>query len=159
MSFFIFRQRRAPAHVPGSSANLLWGVRRRRGYSEIDDPSAHRGLTQHAFVVGAYDVAMCGVKTYGRRRPKFVRLAVPTAENPTCRECSVAIAVEVSDVVPLYRIRELTAPADREDVLRFLASAPRLLTQGEPISFEAQSNERASTKTHAWPVKDFSQAA
>src|SRR5919106_4009902 len=97
MSFLSILQRTSAAPMPSSADQIIWGVRRKYGYNEIDDPSVHRGLEQHAFVVGDYDAALCGAKSYGWRRPSHIRLALPTEENPSCRKCSMAIAFEVAE--------------------------------------------------------------
>ena len=163
MSFLSILQRRSPASIPSSADQIIWGVRRKYGYNEIDDPSVHRGLEQHAFVVGDYGVALCGAKPYGMRRPTHIRLAVPTEENPSCRKCSMAIAFEVSETVSVDRLMEMTAPADRKEVQKKLKVARKALMAGEPVSIEARRHQRVEAKVearmHNWPVKDFSQAA
>ena len=74
---------------------LLWGVRRRRGYSEIDDPWSHDGLDQHAFVVGNDTAALCGFRPFRWRSPA-VPLAIARDENPRCRRCLAVIRTSVS---------------------------------------------------------------
>ena len=162
MSFLnVLRTSIAP--IPSSPDQIIWGVRRKYGYSEIDDPSAHRGLEQHAFVVGDYGVALCGAKVYGRRKPSHIRLALPTEENPACRKCSMAIAFEVSETVSVDRLNEMTAPPDRKEIEKAVKVARKALMAGEPVSIEAKRHQRAEAKhearMHNWPVKDFSQAA
>ena len=163
MSFLSTLQRRSPAAIPSSPDEIIWGVRRKYGYNEIDDPSVHRGLEQHAFVVGDYGRALCGAKSYGRRKPSNIRLAVPTEENPSCRKCSLAIAFEVSESVSVDRLMEMTAPADREQIEKALKVARKRLMAGAPVSLEAKRHERVEAtverRMHNWPVKDFSQAA
>ena len=162
MSFLSNLQRTSPA-IPSSPDQIIWGVRRKYGYSEIDDPSVHRGLEQHAFVVGDYGAALCGAKAYGWRKPKHIRLALPTEENPSCRKCCTAIAFEVSESVSVDRLMEMTAPADRKDIEKAVKVARKAVRASEPISIETKRHERAETKAqarmHNWPVKDFSQAA
>jgi hypothetical protein len=145
--------------MPESADEIVWGVRRKLGYSEIDDPSAHRGLIQHAFVAGRYEVALCGTRTYGWRKPKHIRLAVPTEDNPSCRKCSLAIAFEVAEMVSVDRLKEMTTPIARKVVARKVREAKKALAAAEPIQIEAVRQERAERRMHAWPVKDFSQAA
>ena len=156
-------RRRATASIPSSPDEIVWGVRRKIGYSEIDDPSVHSGLTQHAFSLSDYGIALCGTKTYGQRRPEYIRLAVPTQENPVCRECSTAIAFEVSEVGQLDRIRELTAPAARDTVAMMVASNRRVHEAAEPVSIDGKRRVAVSVQpdraAHHWPVKDFSRAA
>src|SRR5687767_9553373 len=164
MSFRRFFQRTSPAPMPSSADQIIWGVRRKYGYNEIDDPSAHRGLEQHAFTVRDYGVALCGAKSYGLRKPRHIRLAVPTEQNPACRKCSMAIAFEVAEAVSVDRLMEMTAPADRERIEKALmATRRKALTAGSPVSIEAKRHQYAEThherRMHNWPVKDFSQAA
>jgi hypothetical protein len=163
MSFLGIFRRRSTASIPSSADQIIWGVRRKYGYSEIDDPAVHSGLVQHAFVVGDYSVALCGAKPYGFRRPARIRLAVPTGENPACRKCSTAIAFEVSETVSTHRLTEMTTPADRAEIEQALKVARRALTAGPPVSLELKRNRRGDAlieiPMHSWPVKDFSQAA
>jgi len=71
---------------------LLWGVQRRRGYGVVDDPGAHRGRYQHAFVIGDDTVALCGFKPTSRWRPNFkVPVAMATDYNPRCLRCVAVI--------------------------------------------------------------------
>lgn len=163
MSFLSILQRTRRAPISGSVDQIIWGVRRKYGFSELDDPSVHRGLEQHAFVVGDYGVALCGAKAYSWLKPTHIRLALPTEANPICRKCSQAIAFEVSETVSADRLMQMTAPADRDEVEQALKAARRLLVAGEPVSIEARRHERAEStaerRMHNWPVKDFSQAA
>ena len=156
-------KRQQPAPASSSPDQIVWGVRRRRGYHEIDDPSAHRGLVQHAFVVGRYNAALCGARTYGWRKPRHVRLAVPTLDNPMCRSCSVAIAFEVSAAVSIDRIAAVTKPVAREDYAHLFEPVFKLLLAGEavrePVQIDDHRYEHAELRRHAWPVKDFSRAA
>ena len=70
---------------------VLWGVAVRPGFDELDDPYYHRGLTQHAYLAGNDNVALCGVRPplsgpRNRRRP---RLSLPSAGvNPMCGTCA-----------------------------------------------------------------------
>jgi len=71
---------------------LLWGVQRRRGYNVVDDPGAHRGRYQHAFVIGDDTVALCGFKPRSRWHPNFkVPVAMATDYNPRCLRCVAVI--------------------------------------------------------------------
>lgn len=75
---------------------VLWGVVRRDGMSDLDDPSAHAGLAQHAYPVDADEQAICGYRP-PRRRTQFssgarVELAAPSSVyNPACERCVAAI--------------------------------------------------------------------
>ena len=127
-------------------------MRRKYGYSEIDDPSVHRGLEQHAFVVGDYGAALCGAKAYGWRKPRHIRLALPTEENPSCRKCSMAIAFEVSETVSVDRLMEMTTPADRKEIEKAVKVARKAFRAGEPVSIETKRHAACrgqSRGTHA----------
>ena len=75
---------------------VMWGVPIRTGFSELDDPWYHRGLTGHAFLVGDDQAALCGYQPrrrgfLSRRRPK---LGLPSDRiNPMCRECAQSVAL------------------------------------------------------------------
>jgi hypothetical protein len=70
---------------------IVWGIVVRAGFDELDDPWYHRGITQHAYLEGHDDVALCGFRppvtgTRGRRRP---RLGLPSAaDHPMCGICA-----------------------------------------------------------------------
>jgi hypothetical protein len=88
--------RRPPPRAEPASIvieEITWGVRRRPGFSEFDDPSVHHGLTQHAFVQGLDLRALCGYRPHPRSRGRSVRVAAATESNPACAECTAAIAV------------------------------------------------------------------
>lgn len=76
--------------------NILWGVPRREGYSDTDDPLGHEGLVQHAFLMGNDERALCGFVPPRRlsRADKTPRaqLALPGPANPRCRKCEDAVA-------------------------------------------------------------------
>jgi hypothetical protein len=82
--------------VAWTPLDVLWGVARRNGYFDIEDPSAHAGLTQHAFPFGRDEEAICGYRPPRRRdewnptpRPM---LALPSdAYNPRCDRCQSRI--------------------------------------------------------------------
>ena len=70
---------------------IVWGIVVRAGFDEMDDPWYHRGITQHAYLEGHDDAALCGFRppvtgTRGRRRP---RLGLPSAaDHPMCGICA-----------------------------------------------------------------------
>lgn len=86
----------------GSTSNaaltegVLWGVPRRDGASDTDDPLAHVGVVQHAFVLGQDDRAVCGFKT--PRYPTVAdrssrpRLALAGPDNAKCPRCRAVLA-------------------------------------------------------------------
>jgi hypothetical protein len=71
---------------------VIWGVARRAGLDEQDDPKAHAGLTQHAFEPGNDDRAICGFEPPKRAssptaRPR-AQLSMPNPRlNPRCPKC------------------------------------------------------------------------
>jgi hypothetical protein len=88
MSFF----RPKPLLADFSWGEVVWGVRRRRGYGPMDDPRAHAGRTQHAFLASDEAKALCGYRSQRRfSRRLAVPLAAATGYNPFCRRCLSAI--------------------------------------------------------------------
>jgi hypothetical protein len=81
-----------------NEGELIWGVPRKPGYDDQDDPKAHAGVTQHAFEPGNDERAICGFEppkraggTSSKPRPQ---LALPTARlNPRCPKCMRLIEV------------------------------------------------------------------
>lgn len=86
--------------LPGSRAldqlwahdEVMWGIPRRHGYSDIEDPRAHSGITQHAFPMDKNDRAICGNEPQKRATslnpvplPQLA-LASPIY-NPRCGDC------------------------------------------------------------------------
>jgi len=86
--------------LPGSNTQgemwahdeVLWGIPRRHGFSDIDDPRAHSGIPQHAFPLGHNERAICGNEP--PKRPTWInpipqpQLAVPSPiYNPRCQDC------------------------------------------------------------------------
>ena len=70
---------------------VAWGIAIRNGYDEIDDPSYHKGTTQHAYLEGNDNVAICGFRPQqsGPRTRRRSRLGMPTAgEHPMCGMCA-----------------------------------------------------------------------
>jgi hypothetical protein len=96
-----------------AAGDILWGVARRDGCTDLDDPRAHAGLVQHAFPLGSDDRAVCGYRP-PRRRSEFaaemrVELAAPSAEyNPPCPSC-----VEIAGAPPDVGALHLEAGDDR----------------------------------------------
>jgi len=104
---------------------VMWGVAIRAGFSELDDPWYHRGLTGHAFLAGDDQAALCGHRPRRRgfwsRRP--VKLGLPSDHfNPMCRECAQIVArLRQPVAVPVTPARS-TVPVP---VWVELAGAPR----------------------------------
>ena len=70
---------------------VLWGIVIRNGFDEMDDPWYHRGTTQHAYLEGNDNVAICGFRPpqSGPRTRRRSRLGLPTTgEHPMCGSCA-----------------------------------------------------------------------
>ena len=70
---------------------IVWGIVIRNGFDELDDPWYHRGTTQHAYLEGNDNVAICGFRPpqSGPRTRRRSRLGLPTAgEHPMCGMCA-----------------------------------------------------------------------
>ena len=70
---------------------VVWGIVIRNGFDELDDPWYHRGTTQHAYLEGNDNVAICGFRPpqSGPRTRRRSRLGLPTAgEHPMCGSCA-----------------------------------------------------------------------
>ena len=118
---------------------VIWGVPRRAGLDEQDDPKAHGGLTQHAFEIGNDDRAICGFEPPKRasgpttkaraqlampnprlnpRCPKCLKLMVPAPSAPVIEEAAIeALAdeeVEAPELPPVERIGTAEIGGDDE---------------------------------------------
>ena len=70
---------------------VVWGIVIRNGFDELDDPWYHRGTTQHAYLEGNDNVAICGFRPpqSGPRTRRRSRLGLPSAgEHPMCGSCA-----------------------------------------------------------------------
>jgi hypothetical protein len=119
--------------------NILWGVPRREGYSDTDDPLVHEGLVQHAFVMGNDERALCGAEAPRRlSRADTVpraQLALPGPANPRCRRCEAVLAEAariITEATPVPQV----APAPSGE------AAPAQPSQGGPV---ADATPRTST--------------
>src|SRR5436190_23078196 len=78
--------------VEVASDQVIWGVARREGASDRDDPLLHSGLMQHAFLFGVDDEAICGFRPPARvgfvGTAKMPQLAMPPRESPRCPKCA-----------------------------------------------------------------------
>ena len=141
-----------------SRDSVMWGVRRREGFSEFDDPLAHRGRVKHAFVFGSETRAVCGYRPvrWGR---SVVPLAAPTEHNPACPDCLAAVTGATSRgpvrPMPIWPevALELRAPLAAPDAVAASerkATAPR--RQRSPSAAGAtrsRSSSRATRKVAA----------
>ena len=85
----------ATARVPSGKTfpadEVVWGIVIRNGFDEIDDPGYHRGTTQHAYLEGNDNVAICGFRPpqSGPRTRRRSRLGLPSAgQHPMCGSCA-----------------------------------------------------------------------
>jgi hypothetical protein len=121
---------------------VLWGVVRREGLSDLDDPSAHAGLAQHAYPVDRDEEAVCGYRP-PRRRNLFgseprVELAVASSlYNPACERCVAAVGV----------------PGDAENDVMAAHETP--VEAPPPLTPPALVNEEPLTAALSAPVKTY----
>lgn len=92
---------------------VVWGIAVRNGYDEIDDPSYHRGTTQHAYLEGNDNVAICGFRPpqSGPRTRRRSRLGLPTSgEHPMCGMCArMVVAPRPRAPIPVHSSRPAVA--------------------------------------------------
>jgi len=70
---------------------IVWGIVVRNGFDELDDPVYHRGVTQHAYLEGHDETAICGFRPpqSGPRTRRRARLGLPSAgQHPMCGICA-----------------------------------------------------------------------
>jgi hypothetical protein len=105
MAFRKSRTAQGRASRVWSETELIWGVPRRPGYDDQDDPKGHAGLTQHAFEPGNDERAICGFEPPKRAsgpgsKPR-PQLAMPTARlNPRCAKCARLVETSSTEVLP-----------------------------------------------------------
>ena len=100
---------------------VVWGIVIRNGFDEIDDPWYHRGTTQHAYLEGNDNVAICGFRPpqSGPRTRRRSRLGLPTTgEHPMCGMCArMVVAPRPRVPVPVHPLRPAVAvPVARSGV-------------------------------------------
>jgi hypothetical protein len=97
----LFRRPGDSPRRPLRADDVLWGVARREGLSDTDDPIVHANDVQHAFVIGDDENAICGFAPPRRTsRPgtqSRPQLALPTASNQRCPKCLGLIESSSSD--------------------------------------------------------------
>lgn len=82
---------RPPTSKTFPADEIVWGIVIRNGFDELDDPWYHRGTTQHAYLEGHDNVAICGFRPpqSGARSRRRSRLGLPTAgQHPMCGMCA-----------------------------------------------------------------------
>jgi hypothetical protein len=112
---------------------IVWGITIRAGFDELDDPWYHRGITQHAYLEGNDDAALCGFRppatgSRGQRRP---RLGLPSAsDHPMCGMCArMVVAPRPRVPVPVQPFR----PAVAVPVTPAVAAPRPVPVNGAPI--------------------------
>jgi hypothetical protein len=92
---------------------IVWGIVIRNGFDELDDPWYHRGTTQHAYLEGNDNVAICGFRPpqSGPRTRRRSRLGLPTpGEHPMCGMCArMVVAPRPRVPVPVQTSRPSVA--------------------------------------------------
>src|SRR3954468_12172081 len=134
---------------------VLWGVPRKEGSSDTDDPLVHVGVIQHAFVLGQDDQAVCGYKTprYATTGDKTARprLALAGRDNPRCRKCTAAVAL-----APGHVENELAplAPAGSDvEVLEAVPDEVEQLTPDDGVYEEAGDGVGALESADYEPIQ------
>jgi len=82
---------RPPTGKTFPADEVVWGIVIRNGFDEVDDPWYHRGTTQHAYLEGNDNVAICGFRPpqSGPRTRRRSRLGLPSGgEHPMCGMCA-----------------------------------------------------------------------
>ncbi len=80
-----------PSGATFPADEVVWGIVIRNGFDELDDPWYHRGTTQHAYLEGNDNVAICGFRPpqSGPRSRRRSRLGLPSAgQHPMCGSCA-----------------------------------------------------------------------
>lgn len=133
MAFRIARGKKQPRHEAKlwSDEEVIWGVPRRAGHDDRDDPKAHAGLTQHAFELGDDDRAICGFEPSKRGASPTAKaraqLATPSARlNPRCAKCEKLMAHSAHTVPPVLVALEAVPMAAPPEVL------PKTIPQAAP---------------------------
>ena len=130
---------------------VVWGIVIRNGFDEMDDPWYHRGTTQHAYLEGNDNIAICGFRPpqSGPRTRRRSRLGLPTAgEHPMCGSCArLVVAPRPRVPVPVQGSRPTVAvPVARPDQ----QPAPQVLPAPQPV---------AASSTAPGPVAPTAQGA
>ena len=136
---------------------VVWGIVIRNGFDELDDPFYHRGTTQHAYLEGNDNVAICGFRPpqSGPRSRRRSRLGLPSAGmHPMCGSCArMVVAPRPRVPVPVQGSRPPVAvpvarPAPDQPVpvpvaqpVAAAAAAAGAPTAPAPIAPDAQPGE------------------
>jgi hypothetical protein len=123
---------------------IVWGIVIRNGYDEMDDPWYHRGTTQHAYLEGNDNVAICGFRPpqSGPRSRRRARLGMPTVGlHPMCGICARMV------VAPRPRV-PVPVQAGRPPV------AVPVSPGGQPVTAPAESAVRRPAPTQLASMHD-----
>jgi hypothetical protein len=115
---------------------IVWGIVIRNGFDEMDDPWHHRGTTQHAYLEGNDNVAICGFRPpqSGPRTRRRSRLGLPSAgEHPMCGMCARLV------VAPRPRVAVPVQPG------RAMVPVPVARPVGQPLQPFAVATAAAAT--------------
>jgi hypothetical protein len=118
---------------------VVWGIAIRNGFDELDDPWYHRGTTQHAYLEGNDNVAICGFRPpqSGPRTRRRSRLGLPTAgEHPMCGMCARMV------VAPRPRVPIAVQPA-RPPVAVPVARSPQPAPAPVPVAMQIPAQATA----------------
>jgi hypothetical protein len=135
--FFTFPGRRGQTVDAIDPSEVVWGVKRRSGFGDLDDPSAHAGLTMHAFPVGNSSRAICGYRPLSTFTRRLVALAAVTEYNAPCRECA---SLAPGDPLSVSRLFEIVAPLPMSPVPVEPALVPVMVEA--PVAIRGRSRAR-----------------
>lgn len=85
MSFNFLRSRLPEMSV--DRTEIVWGIRRKSGCGDLDDPRAQAGATAHAFAAGRDEIAVCGYRPMRWSRRRAMPLAAASEYNAQCTKC------------------------------------------------------------------------
>jgi hypothetical protein len=141
----IFRRPRRDSQQVAAE-DVLWGVARREASSDRDDPIAHSGLVQHAFVLGADEQAICGfrppVSVGFDGRVRVPQLALPGPDNPQCSKCLQLLARSgPAQVMPTESFPGVEPSRASAEVIDDDALEAAVSIQAEPALDAVQSAE------------------
>lgn len=115
---------------------VVWGIVIRNGFDELDDPLYHRGTTQHAYLEGNDNVAICGFRPplSGPRTRRRSRLGLPTAgQHPMCGSCArMVVAPRPRVPVPVQGSRPSVAVPVARSMTPPLAVPQAIHANGAP---------------------------
>lgn len=136
---------------------VAWGITIRNGFDELDDPWYHRGVTQHAYLEGNDNVAICGFKPpqSGPRTRRRSRLGMPTTgEHPMCGICArMVVAPRPRVSVPIQPDRPTVAVPVARPVPQPVAAGVIPLAVGEALDPRTLAVSAPSTAPAPLPAQ------